>query len=127
MPMTTRFDLEAGVRFHTVTGEVTLELIREWLMGTYAHPDFVAGQHAVWDLTEAQGSVSRKDIRCLAAAVKEAFPGAEQVKVALIVSRDVHYGISRMYEQILDDDAPIRIGVFRDQDAALNWLDDGAV
>ena len=123
MPMTTRFDLETGLRFHTITGEVTLEGIREWLMETYAHPDFKAGQHAVWDLTEAHGSVSRKEIRSLAAAVSEAFPGAEQVKVALIVSREVHYGISRMYEQILDEDAPIRIGVFRDRDEALIWLD----
>ena len=123
MPMTTRFDLEAGVRFHTVTGELTIEIILAELSETYAHPDFRAGQHAVWDLTDANGSVSRKEIRSLAAAVRDAFPGAEQVRVAVIVSRDVHYGISRMYEQILDDDAPIRIGVFRDEDEALGWLD----
>ena len=122
MPMTTRFDLGAGVRYHTVTGELTVELIKAQLAETYAHPDFRTDQHAVWDIREAEISVTPEEVYGLAVAVSEAFHGSQEVKVALVVSQDLHYGMSRMYQQILNGESPHSVGVFRDMDDALAWL-----
>ena len=123
MPMTTRFDLEAGVRYHTVTGELTIELIQAQLAETYAHPDFRTDQHSVWDIREAEIAVSPEEVHSLAVAVSEAFPGSEQVKAALVVSQDLHYGMSRMYQQVLEGESPHSVGVFREMDEALIWLE----
>jgi hypothetical protein len=120
--MTIEFDPEAGVRFHIVEGEVTVEMVRRWLGETYAHPEFNPDHHAIWDLREASGTISHGEIRALAAAVSESFPGRQRVRVALVVQRDLHYGLSRTYEQLLDEEGPVEIGVFRETAKALLWL-----
>ena len=41
---------------------------------------------------------------------------------AFVVSRDEHYGLVRMYEQLMDSRSSSKVMVFRDRDKALSWL-----
>lgn len=45
-------------------------------------------------------------------------------KAALIVSQDIDYGMSRMYQILMEDITPGEISVFKNIDEAEEWIED---
>jgi len=125
MAINTQIEPNTGFRTHTVTGEISLDEIRETLEEAYAHPDFRPEANAVWDLVGVTGDVPTEDIRHLADFVGNLVGDDAPGKVALLVSGEFEFGTARMYESILSGQSSKPIMVFRDRDEADRWLSEG--
>jgi hypothetical protein len=107
-----------------VTGEISMDQVRNTLEDVYAHPDFRPEAGAVWDLVAATGDIPTEDVRHLADFVGKLVGEKAPGKVAIVVAHDFEFGMARMYETILGSQSSKPIMVFRDMDEAKRWLDE---
>ena len=125
MEISTQFNAEENQRIHKVEGTIDVDQIKEMLSALYNSPDYDPNMNALWDLRAADfTSVTTEQITSLTGMVEKYWGKGGQGKAALIVSRDLDYGLSRMYEMLLSGSSPDKVMVFRDYDEAENWLRD---
>lgn len=124
MPIRTTIDSDTGFRCHVVTGSLSPEGLKEALEEIYDMPDYRPGSSALWDFTAAD--VDQFDPAAVRGAVEfvAAKSGAPPgTRTALVVAKDVTYGLGRMYEQLLSASIGSEVMVFRDVDKAGEWLE----
>ena len=107
------------VRLHvhgTLTVEVAQRTLREAME---QHPSL----HRLWDFRDADLTAwSLDDMRGFIATVARE-PGARAgTRVAALVSRDVDFGMARMFEALSAGDLPFEMCIFRDATAAEEWI-----
>lgn len=123
MEFTTHIDEGANLRMHKVSGVVTKESLIERLNEIYSAPDFISDMNVLWDLREADlSSFQSPDIQHLRDFVKDHWATGGTSKAALVVSRDLDFGLSRMYEFFIKDRTTNDVRVFRDMDEARDWV-----
>ena len=126
MAITTTIDSETGLRTHVVTGELTPEDLIETFEKAFSRDDFHAGSNALWDFQGATGkNLFPGEIRSLVDAVVKHRSGDEGTRIAVVVARDLDFGLARMYEQMLEAATPVRVMVFRDCGEAEIWAKGG--
>jgi hypothetical protein len=126
MPIDTRIDPDGGLRVHSLNGRLQFEEVRDTLEELYSSPDFDPAMNALWDVRDAStADISLEDVRKIAQLVSGRRPKEGLSRVALVVSRDVDFGLARMYEMKLEDVAHSEVRVFRDIEEALTWLGQG--
>jgi len=112
-----------GLRTHVLVGRVTLEELEEALAEVYGRSDFRSEVDTLCDLRQADfGELSNAVIKGVADYVAKhrgARPGA---RTAIVVARDLGFGLARMYEQMLEASTDVSIMVFRTMDEAMTWL-----
>ena len=126
MPIETSIDAEKGLRTHVLIGRVSQEELEDALGEVYGRPDFLPDADTLCDLREADlGQFSRtvvKGVVDYVAKYRGAQPGA---RTAVVVGRDLDFGLARMYEQMLVASTDVRVMVFRDIEEARTWLRSG--
>jgi hypothetical protein len=126
MPIETTIDSDSGLRVHVGTGVVTPDELMGELRSAYERPDYRPDAGSLCDLRDAEpGSFTGaavKQVVDMVLAHRGAPPG---VKTAIVVGRDLVYGLARMFEQQLEAKSPADVMVFRDIDEARAWLDAG--
>jgi hypothetical protein len=123
MAITTKIDSTTGARLHKVTGRLQLEELRNALKAVYEGEDFDPGKDVLWDLQDADlTAFSSADIKHISGLVKQHWGKSSSSRAALVVSRDVDFGLARMYEQLLDTGSTGVVRVFRDYEKAIDWL-----
>ncbi len=123
MEFTTHIDKEANLRINTVIGSITKERLFEKLNEIYLVPDFDPDMNVLWDLREADlSSFQSPDLQHLRDFVKNHWGTGGKSKAALVVSRDLDFGLSRMYEFFIEDKTSNDVHVFRNLDEALEWV-----
>ena len=123
MEITTNIDKEAGLRTHKVTGIVSKNDLLAKLDDIYSIPDFQTEMNVLWDLRNADlASFSSDDIHKIRDVVGYNWGTGGTSRAALVVSRDIDFGLSRMYEMSLESITTSKLQVFRDIDEALTWL-----
>lgn len=124
MPIETTIDPETGFRVHVLTGRVKPEEVAAALDKVYGRPDFRSDADTLCDMRQADlGEFSRDTVKSVAAFVsgrRGAPPGA---RTAVVVGRDLGFGLARMYEQLVETMSSANIEVFRDLDEAMEWLE----
>ncbi|MGD9106442.1 MAG: hypothetical protein PVH55_08420 [Desulfobacterales bacterium] len=111
-----------AVMTHTVSGEMTFEEIKSSYEAVLSHPDFQADMNSIWDIRDADASkFDSQDIIRIARYFETKTKDRAKYKVAVIVSRDLEYAISRKY-QVAAADLPAKIGIFIDLEAAKRWV-----
>lgn len=127
MSSTTTIDRARGLRIHTITGELTLERLREILGDVYSHRDHDPDMNVLWDLREASvKSFTVGEVEALRNFVAPNWGTGGRALAALVVSDDLQFGMSRMYEMLSDGITKGEIRVFRDMDEATGWLSGGS-
>jgi hypothetical protein len=123
MEITTTYDHQANLRIHTVKGDVNLEEFLAELKKIGREPKEIADMNSLWDLREADLAVFKQQhVEKIKNTVVHFWESSSSMKSALVVSRDVEFGLSRMYELKTSDEVPTDIITFRDYDKALEWL-----
>ena len=122
MTVNTVVDKKALVVIRTVTGEMTFEEIKSSYESVYSHPDFQENMNSIWDLRDADASKfdSQKVIK-IARYFETQTKNRTSYKVAVIVSRDLEYGLSKKY-QVAAADLPAKIGIFINLEEAKKWV-----
>lgn len=86
------------------------------------------GVNRLWDMTGADlsdwtGREIRGGIEEIASRTPP--PAGEGMRVAAVVSRDIDYGVARMWEAMAAGSLSIVYAVFRDEERAIEWLATG--
>ncbi len=122
MIVNTFVDIKASVMIHTVTGAITFEEFKSSYEASLTHPDFQTDMHSIWDVRDADASkFDSQDVIRIARYVETQIKNRAEYKVAVIVSRDLEYGLSKMY-QVAVADLPSKIGIFNNLEEAKKWV-----
>ena len=123
MPVKHHIDLEASLGTLVVEGELVFEEIRSIVEGLYEDDLFLAG--SLFDMrTVTASDVSTSQIRSMVPLIEQRRRHPGPSRWAIVVSHDIDFGLSRMFE-VFADKIPTDIRVFRDIDAAKQWLAKG--
>jgi hypothetical protein len=112
-------DEETGIPVITVRGELTESEFRQFVMAGRSIPAFWNATKSLWDLRQVTEFPSANGIHSLALFVLKYIK--PPYLVAIVVSQDVHFGLSRMFS-ILGEQAGVARRVFRDYEQARIWL-----
>ena len=120
MAIEMRIDESAGLRIHTVSGEMTYDDVSRTLKAVNSEPEFRPELNVLWDLRGAALKMfSSSDVGKVVDVVRGNWTGA---RAALVVARDADFGLARMYELQHDTAASGEIRVFRDLEEAKAWV-----
>ena len=122
MIVNTVVDKKASVMIYTVTGKMTVEEIKSSYESVRSHPDFQENMNSIWDLRGADASkFDSQDVIKVARYFETQTKNRAVYKTAVIVSRDLEYGLSKIY-QVAAADLPAKIGVFNNLEEAKKWI-----
>jgi len=122
MTVTTVVDKKALVVIRTVTGEITFEEIRSSYESVCSHSDFQENMNSIWDLRDADASkFDSQEVIKIARYFETQTKNRTRYKVAVIVSRNLEYGLSKKY-QVAAADLPAKIGIFSTLEEAKKWV-----
>ena len=101
-----------------VVGKPTVQDVLDVNIGLAKGGDYLV-ENRLWDFRESQVDFTRDELDKIALYSRQL--GQRPSKIALLVSDDFTFGISRMYQVIREADNAY-ISVFRDESEALRWL-----
>ena len=123
MPIESSYEKEGNIRLHVVTGQVEAKDFLTELGNVYSSKDVPVHANVFWDLTEADVSkITRDEIRQLATFVKSAWKTQPGLKAAFVVDSELAFGMTRMYEQLLNLFDQDNIKIFKSSDEAWDWM-----
>ena len=109
----------------TTEGEGDVKGIIAFLDDIIAHPEWQPGNHILLDHRELRiHNIDASGIEEVSAYFKSIADKLGNGKIALVMNRDVDFGIARAWENITEYDVDIEINVFRDLEKAMAWLED---
>jgi len=120
MPVTYEIDAPRRLVRTLATGVVTYAELARHL--AEEERDDALGLAEVIDARGARTDLTPEQVRSLVAMTDALVRKGRFGALALATDNDVAFGMARMYE-ILAGRLPVEIGVFRDLDDALAWLD----
>ena len=124
MNIETRIDRQNGLRTHVLRDEIKLSDIQAFLGKLYQADDFDPALPILWDVREAVfPEVSPIEVKELAYFVRANWSEKHRRKAAVLVTGDLHFGLSRMLEQFVGLFAQGRLRTFRDPRAAIEWIE----
>lgn len=117
--------IKDNLRIHTITGIISTGEIMKHLRNFYSSPDYSPAMNSLWDLRDADFSeVKPHEIRTLMEMVKGHWGQNGSARSALLVTKDLDFGLARMYEMLMDGGTAGSVMVFRDHDEAVEWLEE---
>ena len=124
MEISTEINKKKNIRCHIVRGVIDVRELTEYLKEMYTSSDFYSGMNVLWDLQEADfSSISNEDVRSLMEYVGKQWGKGGKSKAALVVSHDLDYGLSRMYQSMMEGATSSKIDIFRDINEAKEWIE----
>jgi len=122
MATSIEYDPNRGIWTIIVKGELSVADIVAVSSTMYGSEEYVPGAPRLWDARGATApvTVSGADLQ-LIVELPESIDPRTAGKVAVVVSRDLDYGMSRMY-QAFAEKLPSNTRIFRDIAEAERWL-----
>ena len=118
MPAGYRIDKQEQVVYATVWGKLTTEDVMAARKRVRSDPDFSPDMS---QLIDGRGLTDWEPTSGETSMLADHDPFGPGSRRAFVASKDVFFGMFRMY-QILTDSSDIRVGVFRDMEKACEWL-----
>ena len=120
--MDIQIDSESAIALIDVGEASTVSEIERAIEALLAHPDYVDGMDSIFDYRRCDFSKARpEDLKSIAHFLVPHLPRFAK-RVSLVVDRDLEYGVARMYGVYAEEIAPRERRIFRDIDAAREWL-----
>lgn len=121
MPSTYEIFKDLRLVIVTTSGPANSQEIIEMLTHMYADPDFSSAYDYLWDARGRTEPFSIQDTKKTESHVVK-YKGTDRPKRAFLVSKDVDYGMGRVYESLRHSRSDVDIEIFRDREEALKWL-----
>lgn len=119
--MDLRIDEEKNIAYIKLSGLLSKKVILNAFDLTVSDKRYKNGMGRLWDFRDAELSSLDSETITEMAQYSLRFPqGINDVKVAFVTSKDLEYGLSRMFEMSSKAMTPIR--VFRAMDEAEKWM-----
>ena len=121
MQVNIKADHDNQLTIHTVTGKPSFQ------DGMATFKNFYEGkptQNVLWDFRKASlARISTKEIEAVLYYVQRHVEKRKGGKTAVLVSKNLEYGISRMVQALTEiKDIPLKIEIFRSIEEAIQWL-----
>ncbi len=115
-------DRQRQLTVHTCSGKITFEELQDAVKQLY---DGEPTANHLWNLEQADVSgISVEDITRLARFAKEYAPSRRSGKTAIVSSKDLGFGMARVYEIYADlVEQTVQLKTFRALEEAYSWLD----
>lgn len=124
MPISYRIDTEKRMVLTKASGTLTDEDVLALKARLTRDPDFVPGMR---ELSDCRGierlAVTSAGVRAMVQQDQQQARAGGPHKLALVLSRDVAFGMARMYQSLAESNEQNHVGVFRDIDEARAWLE----
>lgn len=121
MPMSYDIDAEGRMVRVRVEGSPSYDELLACFAAYTQDPRFRPGMPILVDDRARTESPSAQEIRRMAHDSKAQPQPVEGSRCALLVASDLQFGLSRMYELMMEG-GPMEVRVFRDEDEAVAWL-----
>ena len=122
MPCAVTVDADTGVVVVTVEGRLTIEDTRSAIQEIWRTPEYLEHFRVLWDFRHTGIShFSTDDLREVAAFQQKERSELPRSRIALLVSKEVDFGLMRMLGAFLPE-ADLENDVFRDAESAWSWL-----
>ena len=109
---------------HVATGPLTPDELENALRDAYRRPDYRPEANSLCDVREAGGEAfTGADVRRVVDTVLKHRGAPPGIRTAIVVGRDLSFGLARMFAQQLEAQSPSDVMVFRDMDEAMAWLE----
>ena len=119
--MDLKIDDEKNIAYIKLSGQLNEKVILSAFDKTVSDKRYKKGMGRLWDFRDADlSSLDYETVAKMAQYSLNYPPGIKDVKVAFVASRDLEYGLSRMFEMSSRAITPIH--VFRTMDEAEKWL-----
>ena len=116
-----RINEEKNIAYIKLSGPLGKKVILSAFDLTVSDRRYKKGMVRLWDFRDADlSSLDPETVTEMARYSLRFPPGINDVKVAFVTSRDLEYGLARMFEMSSEAKTPIR--VFRTMDEAEKWL-----
>lgn len=123
--MTISYDIipDQHLVVNTVKGRFDFDGYRNLMERILNDPRFVPSMHMLWDFTTSTLiDLSNDDFEGIKNYIqKNAERRGSGYRAAFLVSKEVDFGLSRMY-QMLSEDLPVTFEVFKDREEAMSWI-----
>jgi hypothetical protein len=123
VPISYRIDKAARVVVCTHTGKTSDTDFIQTYTSLFNDPEYEAGIPKLIDLRKAD-SVGRSGnaLMVIGDVLKRQYAGSSvKTRIAIVAPADLSFGLGRMYD-MLTNDAPQKVGVFRSVEKAVEWL-----
>ena len=125
MPITTDFNQKMGYVHHLIGGMISEDDIKSAFDNSIILSDLKPDTPVIWEFRKVKmaniADMANK-IRGIVGYIKSKLAGRKPgYKVALVSEQDLIYGMARMYQAIAEF-LPITLRVFRDFQAAEDWV-----
>jgi len=120
MPSKVCLDPDTGIWTIELIGAVGPEEVAEAIGSIRREPTYRVDAPRLYDVREVEDSIDTSALRSLAHR-KEFIGSVDGARSAIVVSRDITFGIARMYQTWMEGQ-PVEVRVFRDVDEARAWL-----
>ena len=122
MPLITTIDEESGLATHTITGELSLEDVMQGMVTLFTSPKFRPDMAILVDISDGSAkTLSQEDIDEFVNLTRAMGDKRGSGRSAILAAKDLDYGIGRIIQALLDDTTRA-LRVFRDRQAAIDWL-----
>ncbi len=109
---------------HVGAGTLTPDELESALKDAYRQPDYRPEANSLCDLREARvEAFTGTEVRRVVDTVLKHRGAPPGTRTAIVVGRDLVYGLARMFSQQLEAESPSDVRVFRDMDEAMAWLE----
>lgn len=120
--MDLKFDKDKNICVIKLTGLLSRDTILHAFDAAVSHVNYQPGMGRLWDFRKADLSLITAETISSMAKYSMNFPaGINDVKVAFAVTRDLEYGLTRMFESF-SAQAKTKINVFKSLEEAEDWL-----
>jgi len=122
MPITFQTDISRELTVFKITGTVK---IGEWLDTLRAYAESGTTRFELYDIREGEGEgfTSKQIEQIIEQAKSSLSPRPPGSKTALVTSKDVHFGMSRMYQAVSEiEGITWKTETFRSMEEACKWL-----
>ncbi|MBD3671796.1 MAG: hypothetical protein HUJ29_13585 [Gammaproteobacteria bacterium] len=122
MSLETEIRESEGLVVHTITGELSLDEVKQATVRLFSNPAFRPDMSILVDLREGTANaLSQQDLDDFVELTQAMDEKRGNGRSAILAARDVDFGIGRILQALLDGSSR-SLQVFRDYKQALKWL-----
>ena len=114
---------EEGYMHVVANGRISFEMLKQMYESVLMNPQYESGMSQMWDFRHIDVSLLNSDnLKSFAQFMKKKDLGIDRAHSAILVSRDLEYGMVRMLQALGDGVLSPNVLVTRNQDEALAWI-----
>ena len=114
---------EEGYMHVVAKGRISFEMLKQMYESVLMNSQYESGMGRMWDFRHIDVSLLNSDnLKSFAQFMKKKDLGIDRAHSAILVSRDLEYGMVRMLQALGDGVLSPNVLVTRKQDEALAWI-----